>query len=153
MDGLCKMSSLMQQTYYSIPREIRACQIAVEFLKDGRFDRIERKLYVLDTAPDIDAVVVLDSHLMPSELSAAGNLYGKHSHQWLAIRLAMKLTDWRNTEYDSYGWRWTADDYRNSDNPFLKWLSRTSTGCETVDFKCSSRTKTVRKTKYHLLYV
>jgi len=149
------MSSLMQQTYYSIPREIRAYEIALEFLKDGRFDRIERKLYVLDTAPDPDCVVLLDSNpgKVSTDLQRAGNLWGKHTEQWIAVKRAMEIADWRDTDYANYGWRWDRDQYRNSDNAFLRWIYRTSTGCETVDFKKSGQSKPYRNTCYWLLYV
>jgi len=155
MSGLCKMSSLMQQTYYSIPREIRACQIAVEFLKDGRFDRIERKFYCLNTLPDPDCVVLVDSNpgIVPADLQRAGNLWGKHTEQWVAIKRAMEIADWKDADYANRGWRWDRDQYRNSDNPFLRWIYRTSINCETVDFKKSSEIKTHRNTQYWLLHV
>ena len=151
--GLYELADRTYKTQHLTPREIRSREIALEFLKDGRFDRVERKFYYLDQPVDNGCVVLLDSILVPKELDRAGNLWGAHGHQWWAIKHAMTMADWKDSTYDSYGWRWSLDDYRNSDNVFLKWIHRTHTNCECVDFKKSSVVKTHRKTKYYTLYV
>lgn len=155
MDALYEMASLMQKTYHTAPAEIRAHEIALEFLKDGRFDKIERKFYCLSKLPDPGCVVLLDSNpgKVSADLQRAGNLWGKHTEQWIAIKRAMEIADWKDADYANYGWRWDRDQYRNSDNPFLRWIYRTSTNCETVDFKNSGESKTYRNTRYWLLYV
>jgi hypothetical protein len=143
----------MSQIKHHAPLEIRCREIALQFLKDGRFDRVERKFYCLSEYVDDRYVVLLDRELALKELDRAGHLWGKHTQQWTAIKRAMGLTGWTDPTYANYGWRWSADEYRNSDNVFLRWIYRTSTGCESVDFKCSSQTKTIRNTQYYLLYV
>lgn len=152
LGALCEMAKIMRETSNKTPLEIRACEIALKFLEDGRFDTVEQKFYVIDTPPDANQIVVLDSDVMPNELQRAGNLWSKHRTQWLAVKRAMELLDWQDADYSSHGWRWTNDDYRNSDNPFLRWILRTSTGCDVVNFK-NSGTRSHRKTDYWLLYV
>lgn len=151
--GLFELSNRMQRTQYLTPREIRSREIALEFLKDGRFDRVERKFYYLDRPVDNGLIVLIDSDLSSQALDRAGHLWGKHSHQWFIIKSAMLLADWKDDSYFSYGCRWSLDDYRNSDNPFLRWIYRTHTGCDCVDFRKSSEIKTHRKTRYYTLYV
>lgn len=151
--GLYKLCVGMEDTYHRTPLEIRAREIALEFLTDGRFDRVERKFYYLSEWIDRRYVVLLDSELAPEELDRAGHLWGKHGLQWRAIKQAMKIADFEDPDYRSHGWRWCADEYRNSDNAFLRWISRTHTGCACVDFKKSSTARTYRKTEYYLLRV
>jgi hypothetical protein len=151
-DALLKVSEAQFNTYYRRPLEIRAHEIALKFLEDGRFDTVEQKFYVIDTPPKINHIVMLDCDLAPEHLQAAGELWGKHETQWQAGKRAMELLDWQYPNYSSHGWRWTKDDYKNSDNPFLQWISRTSTGCDIVNFKRSG-TRSHRNTDYWLLYV
>lgn len=153
--GLLEMSSLQSQAHWRVPEEIRAHEIALEFLKAGRFDRIERKFYCLDQLPPPNHIIVLESdpNLVPQGIDRAGNLWGKRRQQWAAIKQAMQLADWTDPTYASHGWRWSRDEYRNSDNPFLRWVYRTSTNCEIVDFKNSSTVKSSKRLKWCVVYV
>lgn len=153
LDSLWELGKKTYDTRHNTSLEIRAREIALEFLTDGRFDRVERKFYYLSEWIDRKYVVLLDSETAPEELDRAGHLWGKHGLQWQAIKLAMIMIDFKDPDYISYGWRWCADEYRNSDNAFLRWISRTHTGCACVDFKKSSIARTHRKTEYYLLYV
>lgn len=148
-----EICDLMHQVKHCIPLEIRAREIALEFLTDGRFDRVERKFYYLDQPVDGKFVVLLDNSLLPEELDSAGNLWGKQGIQWQAIKMAMSLIGWQDKTYNSYGWRWSLSECRNSDNAFLRWIYRTHNSCACVNFKKSQQIKTHRFTQYYCLYV
>lgn len=153
VEGVWKLSKKMYDARHNTPLEIRAREIALEFLTEGRFDRVERKFYYLSEWIDRRYVVLLDSGLAPEELDRAGHLWGKHGLQWQAIRQAMMIVDFKDPDYINYGWRWSLSEYQNSDNAFLRWIYRTHSNCACVDFKKSSTAKTYRKTEYYLLYV
>lgn len=134
--GLYELSQQSYEVGYKTPKNIRVLEIAVEFMKNGRFDRIERKLYHMSTDIDPNKVVVI--HCEQQCLDRVGNLRGRQLEQWLVIRQAAELLGLEHKDYNSYGHKWNLDNYRNANNVFLQWVYTTSTRCDKIEFKKSN---------------